>query len=511
MISRIISMGLMGIDAYTVETEAFISPGLPSFDVVGLPDAAVKESRDRVRAALFSGGMAMPPGRITVNLAPADVRKEGAVYDIPIMLALLAASGQIKCPSEKQAFIGELSLDGHVRAARGVLSMAVHARESGVAEFFVPYENAAEASVVDGISCYAVATIEGLLGHLRGTGRLPGVKSVQFDRASAPPEPEPDFSEVRGQEDAKLALEIAAAGGHNVLLIGPPGSGKSMLSKRLPSILPDMTFDEAVEVTKIHSIAGMLKKGERLISRRPFRSPHHSASPAALAGGGHLPFPGEVSLAHNGVLFLDELPEFSQQSLEILRQPIEDGSVTISRAAARVTFPCRFQLVAAMNPCRCGYFGHPTRKCTCPKGAVGKYLGRISGPLLDRLDIQVEVPAVGYEQLSAREAGEPSAAIRARVMAAREIQRKRYEGTGVTCNARITPAMQPEVCRLTEKGQKTVRMVFERLGLSGRGYDRLLKIARTVADMDGSDLITEDHVRTAVQYRSLDRKYWRDN
>ena len=508
MFSKVKSIGIFGIDSYMIEVEADISGGLPSFDIVGLPDAAVKESRDRVRAAVKNCGFKFPTGRITVNLAPADMKKEGAVYDLPVLIAILSASKQLVLPDDDSVFIGEVSLSGEVRKVNGVLAMVITAKQSGVKNVFVPEYNACEAAAIDGINVYAVKNIKQLFDHLANV--LP-IEKEQFKIATAPSsESLLDFSDVKGQILAKKALEVAAAGGHNILLIGPPGSGKSMLAKRLPSILPEMTFEESIETTKIHSVAGILKKDEPIITCRPFRAPHHTVSSAGLIGGGSVPKPGEVSLAHNGVLFLDELPEFKRDAMEALRQPLEDGVITVSRVHASITYPSAITHVAAMNPCPCGYYGHPTKHCSCSPNMVRKYLNRISGPMLDRLDIHVEVPPVDYQSLAKSSKGETSAEIRERVNKARFIQNERYKGTGIPCNARITPSLLREVCIMTDDASKYLSLSFDNLGLSARAYDRILKVARTIADLDGKEVIEKKHILSAIRFRSLDRKYWDD-
>ena len=510
MFSRINSMGIFGMNSYMVQVEADISQGLPRFDIVGLPDAAVSESKSRVHAAIKNIGFAFPVSRITINLAPADTKKEGSLYDLPILIALLRAGKQLDCDTHSCAFIGEVSLDGFVRSVNGVLPMVIAAQKAGIKTVFVPAGNAAESSVVKGIDVIPVGKVEDLIKHLRGEEAIEPVRFDNFRDSYAPSEFAPDFRDVKGQAEVKRALEIAAAGGHNIIMVGPPGSGKSMLAKRLPSILPDMTFEESLETTKLYSVAGALPDGVSLITQRPFRSPHHTVSPAGLSGGGTIPRPGEISLAHNGVLFLDEMPEFSRQTMEVLRQPMEDSKITISRVSASLSYPCSTMVVCAMNPCPCGYYGHPTRKCTCSPQAVQRYLSKLSGPLLDRLDIHIEVPPVEFSSLSGTADEECSADIRKRVNAAREIQTERLRGSGISCNAKMDAAQTKKFCRPTAEGLMLLEKVFEKLELSARAYDKILRIARTIADLDGSDSVNSDHISQAVQYRSLDRTLWRN-
>lgn len=501
MVVSVRSLGLNGIAGYEVGAECFLSGGLPAFDIVGLPDAAVREARERVRAAVKNCGVKFPVSRITVNLAPANQKKAGTVYDLPIFIGILAAAEELKKIPADAAFLGELSLTGAVRGVSGVLPMALAAKEAGVATLFVPAENAAEATLAGGLTVYGVADVGALVAHLRGEMPLSPAQSWSPEEKA---EDLPDLRDVMGQENVKRALEIAAAGGHNLLLIGSPGSGKSMLAKRLPSILPDMTRREALAVSGIWSVAGLTDPKHPLLLRRPFRSPHHTASAVALSGGGPYLRPGEMSLAHNGVLFLDELPEFHRDVLEAMRQPLEDGEVTVSRAGGTLRLPARFQLICAMNPCRCGWRGHPSGRCTCSDRDVERYVEKISGPLLDRIDLHVNVPSVEYEALRRKHTAEDSAAVRQRVETARKLQLARFRGGDISCNAQMPPAMLADTCSLDAAGDALMKSAFERMGLTARSHDRVLRVARTIADLEGAERIEAPHLAEAIQYRNTE-------
>lgn len=501
------SVGLFGMNAFPVTVEAEVTAGHPQFDISGLPDAGIKESRDRVRSAVMSVRIPFPKGRVLINLAPADVRKSGSSFDLPIFAALMQAMQVFSGSSDQRMFVGELGLNGCIRSTRGVLTMTILAKKLGYAEIYVPHDNVKEAAVIDGIRIYGVKNVVELLHHL--TGKCPLIPAECYEPKPKSLEHILDFSDVRGQEKARRGMELAAAGGHNVLLVGSPGSGKSMLANRLPTILPAMTRSEILETTNVYSVAGQLSPDEALVAQRPFRAPHHTVSSAGLIGGGSIPAPGEISLAHNGVLFLDELAEFDRATLEILRQPLETREVTISRASGTAVYPCNIMLVAAMNPCPCGYFGSVQKKCTCSRNQVQRYLSRISGPLLDRFDMHIDVDPVTYADLASKDKTESSASIRERVEAARQRQKKRFEGTEIYCNAMIPDHLLREYCKLEPDAEDLLKAVFERFCLSARSHSRLQKVALSSADLHGSPVIRKADIAMAVQFRGFDSKYLR--